>query len=376
MRNIGIFRHQLFKLSEIFITQQAESLTSYKPLYIGRERFGAVPQGSEAIIFNELKSHNFRCKKSWQVITRDPFVYLRALEQKQLDLMHAHFGVDACYALKVAEKKDIPLVTTFHGFDVTTSFKSLILSGSPSWMNYSVHRKELSMKGHCFIAVSDFIAEKALRLGFDEKKIIKHYIGLDVEKVKKRPTISEKKIILHVARLVEKKGTEYLIKALKKVCNVDPDYQLVIIGDGPLAPSLKSLAEKLDLTKSIQFLGSQPHDRVLELMQQASIFCLPSVTSTTGDAEGLGMVLLEAAASGVPTVGTRHGGIPEAMEENITGYLVNERDVNDLAEKLIMLVTDDKKRHAMGDSARKFIEDKFDIKKQTQILESIYEGLR
>ena len=108
------------------------------------------------------------------------------------------------------------------------------------------------------------------------------------------------------------------------------------------------------------------------MMQKAAALVLPSVTAESGDAEGLGMVLLEAAATGVPVIGSLHGGIPEAIVDEQTGYLIPERDIYQLAERVIYLLENNIKRQQMGQQSRIFMENKFDIRKQTVLLEDIY----
>src|SRR5690606_27091282 len=107
-------------------------------------------------------------------------------------------------------------------------------------------------------------------------------------------------IILHVARLVEKKGTAVLINAIKHVKERNADVKLVIIGDGPLMGELKAQVSSLGLERNVTFTGALSHGDVMTWMRKASMLVLPSITAKTGDAEGLGMVLLEAAVTSVP----------------------------------------------------------------------------
>lgn len=123
------------------------------------------------------------------------------------------------------------------------------------------------------------------------------------------------------------------------------------------------------------FRGALPHSEVMKLMQDAIMLVQPSVKAKTGDSEGLGIVLLEASASGIPVVGTWHGGIPEAIIDGVTGFLVPERNASALAEKLLTLLSEDSLREKMGYAGRKMVEERFDIKNQSKILEDIYRRL-
>jgi len=371
MDNILIWRNQLFKISETFITNQAKELKKFKPIYVGRKMFGQPPKNSIVISMDKA----FEMENVRYVLFRDVSYFEKKVFKYNPKLIHAHFGVDSVYAMKLANKLNIPLITTFHGFDATTTNKALLFSKKPAWINYLLYRKQLAKKGNLFICVSDFIRKKVIELGFPEEKTITHYIGIDTNVKFNNIQKPNYKVILHVARLTEKKGTKYLIKAFAHVYKKNNDTRLIIIGEGPLENELKKMVKLFNLERNIIFLGSMPHNEVLKWMQKADIFCLPSITANTGDSEGLGMVFLEASVYGIPSVGTYHGGIPEVIEDGKTGYLVPEKDVEQLAKKLILLLENDNLRKQMGSAAKKMVEEKFDIKKQTKKLEDIYKEL-
>ncbi|HBS2774563.1 TPA: glycosyltransferase, partial [Klebsiella quasipneumoniae subsp. similipneumoniae] len=190
-----------------------------------------------------------------------------------------------------------------------------------------------------------------------------------------RDKSEEQQVILHVARLVEKKGTAILISALKRIIDKIGDYKLVIIGDGPLNIDLKKQVISLGLEKNVLFLGAQDHNTVMQWMRKATMFVLPSITASTGDAEGLGMVLLEAGATGIPIIGTNHGGIPEVIREGYNGFLIEERDVDSLAERILFLIENSTTRYDMGINARNYVSRYFNIEVQTQKLEQVYKEL-
>ena len=375
MKTVGIFRNQLFKGSEVFIQQQAEALQCFDKCYIGRRLIGTKPEGSVACVLNEHGNVYGKLAEMVNAITTSQLPYQSVLKSQPLDLIHAHFAIDGLYALKLAQKKGIPLVTTLHGFDVTVSNKDLLASRSPAWINYLLHQHKVKSQGDKFICVSDFIARQALQHGFPESKIIQHYIGIDVNKYQPRAKEDDQGIILHVARLVEKKGTAVLINAVKQVKLLNPDVKLVIIGEGPLLDGLKAQVTSLGLDKTVTFTGALPHVDVMAWMRKASMLVLPSITAKTGDAEGLGMVLLEAAVTGVPVIGTQHGGIPEAIIDEQTGFLVKERDDKQLADRISYLSNNENIRFIMGTNAREFVNQKFNLSQQTTKLENIYQKL-
>lgn len=370
-KKILIFRQQLFKPSETFITAQAENLINYTPIYVGRKEYGEAPKNSETVLLADpslLKQIKYVCSRS----PKKEVVYKF---KDNIKLIHAHFAIDGVYAMKLAKELDVPLIVTLHGFDVTRSLKDMLLDFKPSFYNYVINKKELFEKADKFICVSDFIRQRAIEAGFPEKKLITHYIGIDVEKFSFREKILDDQIILHVARLVEKKGTTYLLKALAQVKENIPNVKLVIIGDGPLKAKLEDETKELGLQKNVDFLGVQPNIVVQKWLEKASLMCVPSIVAENGDAEGLGIVNIEAASKGVPVVAFSSGGIVEAIVDNETGYLVEEKNYLELSQKLITLLKDRDLCRRFGENARKFVEINHNQSKQNKILESIYTEL-
>jgi glycosyltransferase involved in cell wall biosynthesis len=369
--SVIIFRHNLFKLSEPFITQQAERLRRYRPVYMGRLRYGAAPAGAEALSLRELGA-GWPLAVAWQLLARSPLPFLRLLEGRRPSLVHAHFGVDGVYALKLARHLGVPLVTTFHGFDATLSTAALL--ASPAYANYPLFRRRLARQGRLFLCASGFLRDRLLGLGFPAAATRVHYIGVDCEAILPRPAEAERLTVLHVARLVEVKGTEFLIRAFAAAAVASA--ALVIIGDGPLRGRLERLARELGIGGRVQFLGALPHAAVLGWMQQAAMLVLPGVRTATGREEGLGMVMLEAAATGVPVIGSRVGGIVEAVADGETGFLVPERDVAALAGRIGDLLADAELRRRLGGQGRARVERVFDLGRQTAVLEGFYDECR
>ncbi|MDE2457938.1 MAG: glycosyltransferase [Rhodospirillales bacterium] len=373
MRQVGIFRHNLFRLSEPFITQQAERLHRYQPLYLGRLRYGAPPAGAEALALQDLAPQMRLLPAAWHMLSASPHPYLYMLAGRRPDLIHAHFGVEGVYALPLAARLGVPLVTTFHGFDATLG--PLGLLANPAWARYALGRGRLARQGGLFLAVSNFLRQKLLALDFPPERVLTHYIGVDTQAIAPRSPAQEEPIILHVARLQEVKGTEYLIRAFALIAAQHPLARLVIIGEGKLRKRLERLARETGLAERIAFLGAKPHEQVLGWMRRAAMLVLPSVKTESGREEGLGMVMLEAAASSVPGIGTRVGGIAEGIEEGVTGFLVPERDPEALSVAIATLLANPSLRLRMGEAARRRMEQQFDLTRQTAALEEIYDSL-
>jgi colanic acid/amylovoran biosynthesis glycosyltransferase len=359
---VAIFRSAVFNASERFIQDQAAALTRWRPLIVGLERKGAiVPRLDESIVAKSpAERWAFRIRGRGGPIEAK----LRAVGPT---LIHANFGTDGLIVLPLARAMGLPLITSLRGYDVTRSDRALLRSGRFSWMRYAVGKKRLQSEGALFLAVSDALRDQAIARGYPEARTITHYNGVDLERFPADATIAEPDLILHVARLVEKKGTQVLIEAMRPLAGA----RLVIIGDGPLRPALTRQAQEFG--GRIRFLGALSSEEVTNWMQRAAVLAAPSVTAADGDAEGLPNVVVEAAAARLPVVGTTHSGIPEAVEDGTTGFLVPERNGEALAARLATLLGSEPLRREMGAAARRLAERKFDRQMLTARLETIYD---
>ena len=373
MREVAIFRNNLFRISEPFVTQQAERSRRYRPVYLGRLRFGPAPPGSASFALADAGRWRSLPGVAWQVASRSPAAFERLLAGHAPALVHAHFGIDGVYALPLARRLGVPLVTTFHGFDATLSNAALLCS--PVWANYPLHRGELARQGALFLCVSSFIRDQVLAQGFPAARTHVHYTGVDCDATRPRDPGEETATILHVARLVEMKGTATLLHAYAGLAAGHPGVSLVVVGDGPLRRGLERLAGALGIGEQVRFLGALPHAEVMGWMRRAAMLVLPSVRTATGRVEGLGMVLLEAAATGVPVVGSRVGGIPEGLVEGETGLLAPARDAAALGACIGALLGDPERRRRMGAAARGFVERRFDLGRRTAALEGFYDSV-
>lgn len=281
-------------------------------------------------------------------------------------LVHAHFGLDACNAIALARSLHVPLVVTFHGYDVTVADQHM--------PRLYVHRQKLLKKaGARFLCVSGFIRDRAVEKGFPAERAIVHYTGIDTGFFSSQPAVVRSPIVLFVGRLVAKKGCEYLIRAMARVQVELPDARLIVIGDGPLRRQLEQQAASS--LKHFRFLGVQEPVVVRQWMNQALVFCTPSVTAESGDAEGFGMVFAEAQAMGLPVVSFASGGIPEAVADGQTGFLVPEKDWEALATKISLLLIDRSLWFRFSAAGQVRVQMLFDIRKQAAVLESIYESV-
>jgi colanic acid/amylovoran biosynthesis glycosyltransferase len=369
--HVLIYRNELLPLSETFIQAQAAALRRFRPQFVGMRRsVRSLPMPSDSIV---CADHGLLPK----VRGLDHALGFRRMFSANLDqqlkatqasLVHAHFGLDATTAMSLADRVAAPLIVTLHGYDVT--MRDQTFRRSIGGTIYLLRRKQLWRHARLFICVSHFIRRKALEAGFPEEKLRVHYIGVDRRAFCRAGRIGRSEIILFVGRLVEKKGCEYLIRAMAQVRREHPDAQLVILGDGPLRQSLQELCDQLGV--NCKFEGRQSRDGVIRWLRAARVLCVPSVTATTGDSEALGMVFAEAQASGTPVVSSKHGGIPEVVIDGETGLLAPERDAAALANGLSRLLADDDLWQQYSDRGVDWIARRFDLETQTRELEQIY----
>jgi colanic acid/amylovoran biosynthesis glycosyltransferase len=310
----------------------------------------------------------------YKVFHRLPGQMLKSLKEIGPSIIHAHFAVDAVYAIPIARALGVPLLVSLHGYDVTTSDESFKKSPNLSERLVPGQRHLLHNSGAHYLAVSNFIRNSAISKGFPADQIQVHYIGVDTKEFSSESPVSSRgKRVLFVGRLVEKKGCEFLIRAMSVVQNRMPDAELMIIGTGPLEETLAKLAE--DVSCKCRFVGAQPSDIVKEHLSRSRVFCVPSVVAQNGDAEGFGIVFVEAQAMGVPVVSFRTGGIPDAVAHGETGFLNEEGDVAGLARSIEMLLADDGLWSAFSGAGRKRVQESFCLRTQTEKLELIYDDL-
>jgi colanic acid/amylovoran biosynthesis glycosyltransferase len=368
-RNVGVFRTVFPLPSEAFIATQAAALTRYRPLVMTRTKAAAIDLGYYAL--SERRAGALRAAAF--AITHLPFFFGRDARLQELSLLHAHFGPDGVSVLPLARRLRIPLIVTFHGGDCTVARRSLWLSGKMYNYHFLLREEKLKKEAALFLAVSSFLRRRLLDKGYPDRKVRTHYIGVDTEKYRPAEHVSDEPYILCVGRHTAVKGIDVLLRAFSGLAKNHRALSLLQVGEGPLTGILRALAHTLGIAKRVRFLGAQPHDKIVELMRGARVFALPSQKAENGECEALGIVFNEESACGIPVVATRHGGIPEAVLDGETGFLVAEKDDVALAERLEELLSDAALVRRMGRRGREYVCEAFDLRKQTRALELIYD---
>lgn len=284
------------------------------------------------------------------------------------DIIHAHFGPNGQKSVILRDIGVIKgkIVTTFHGYDVSKYIQN----------NTQESYRLLFTLGDIFCPISNYMKEKLLKLGCNQEKITVHRVGIDCSKFLFTPRYQPADgiiKILTIARLIPKKGVEYGIRAIANLLASGINIEYNIVGDGYLLPELQQLIHDLSLNNNIHLLGWKQQQEVIKLIGDSHILLAPSMTDEKGDQEGIPTVIMEAMAMGLPVVSTYHSGIPELVENGVSGFLVSERNIDQLTEKLNYLIEHSDLWAEMGEAGRQFVECNYNINKLNDKLIEIYE---
>jgi colanic acid/amylovoran biosynthesis glycosyltransferase len=290
------------------------------------------------------------------------------LENKSYDIIHCQFGTIAQMGLVLRQTGLIKgkLMTTFRGIDISSYVQK---EGDRIY-------EKVFVEGDFFLANCEFFRSRAIAIGCDPQKIVVHGSGIDCDKFTFSPRHFPKngKIqIVTTGRLVEKKGIEYAIHAVAKLIHTNQNIEYNIIGDGPLKDDLQKLIAELNVTNIVKLLGWKQQQEVIDILNNCHIFIAPSVTAADGNQDAPVNTLKEAMAMGMPVISTFHGGIPELIEDGVSGFLVPERDADAIAEKLSDLIAHPEIWEQMGHAGRKRVEEKYDMNKLNNELVRIYQ---
>ncbi|PPS78763.1 glycosyltransferase family 4 protein [Streptomyces sp. MH60] len=180
------------------------------------------------------------------------------------------------------------------------------------------------------------------------------------DEVRARLGLTERPVVVCVSRLVPRKGQDTLIRAMPRVLAAAPDAVLLIVGGGPYEKDLRRLAEETGVAASVHFTGAVPWSELPAHYGAGDVFAMPCRTRRGGlDVEGLGIVYLEASATGLPVVAGDSGGAPDAVLDGETGWVVRGEDPNESADRITTLLADPELRRRMGERGRSWVEEKW-----------------
>lgn len=310
-------------------------------------------------------------------IKREPWTLFRwelrhallELTRAEAKLLHIYFGHTAVHLRPLIKAFPHPVVVSFHGADAGVD------------MDKPAHlaaMREVFEFATVVQARSESLLEDLAKLGCPREKLRLQRTGIPLEEW----TFESREIpadgrwtLLQSCRLIAKKGVDDTMRAFAEIVKIWPQAQLVIAGDGPLLGNLEKLAGELGIGSQVRFTGFLNQQQLREEVYRSHLFVHPSRISADGNREGIPNSMLEAMASGLPVVATRHGGIPEAVTDGESGLLVAENDVASLAAAMLRVISDATLAASLAKGGRRSVEEKFDRVKNIQRLEACYQGL-
>ena len=292
------------------------------------------------------------------------FQAFRLLKEHHIHVMHSHEFATNVYAALLSMVTGVPVVATAHGKNYY----------GDKWRRRAAYR--FTARHSAMVAVSNdlkrFLTE---RIGIPPRDIRVVHNGIDLRHYSVNVANADiradlgigtgQRVIGTVGNLFAVKGQTYLLRACKAVASAYPNFVLLVAGEGEQLGPLQEEASDLGIAGNVRFLGFR--DDVPSLLQAMEVFVLPSLS------EGLPLSILEALALEKPVVATNVGGIPEIVQDGLTGFLVPPRNPETLADKILLLLRYPEMAAELGRAGRKRVEEAFDVTKMIQEYQLLYE---
>jgi len=287
-----------------------------------------------------------------------------AFKKLQTEVVLVEYGTHAIAFLDPCRLASVPLVVHFHGYDIYSE---------PVLARYKTEYGRLFRDAAAMVVVSHDMFEHVKRLTGSGDRIVYNSCGVDVEQFVPTDPSRNSPLFVGVGRFVDKKAPYLTVTAFAETLRACPQARLILVGDGPLVDCCRQLSRALGIADSVTFPGTLDHAAVQRLLTTARAFVQHSVTATNGDSEGTPVAVLEAAATALPVVSTRHGGIKDVVVHGETGFLVAERDVHGMAQYMMRLANDPEEAAAIGRQARQRIVESFSM---SSSINHLYQVLR
>ena len=303
----------------------------------------------------------------WQIWDSELRALLGVLNRIDARLLHIYFGQIAVHLLPLIHAWENPSIVSFHGADVTVDMTKPAYREATQQMLEAVK---------LVLVRSESLRRAIADLGCDLEKIQIQRTGVPLEEFpfheRDFVTAATEWRFVQAGRLIEKKGLLVTLRAFAVFLGKYPNATLTIAGEGPMLGELQQLARELNVDARVSFTGFISQEQLRDLYYRSHIFLHPSQTGRDGNQEGVPNSMLEAMASGLPVFATQHGGIPEAIENGVSGVLVPERDHEALARALFNAAQDPALLSHVARSGAEVVRKNFDLQTQAQRLEEIY----
>ncbi|MDB6137516.1 MAG: glycosyl transferase [Verrucomicrobiaceae bacterium] len=377
MPTVASYCTTFLKPEMLHIYRQITGLKRWETFVITRERlcedlYPMPPRGIE--VAPKVRSNFVR--RFWlKYVKREPAIVYRGeygvlaklLTRREADVLHVYFGHTGVHLLPFLKRWPKPSVVSFHGMDVQKR---------AHYPSYEVRLRELLQTVTLVLARSHSLQDRLLELGCPPEKLRLNRTGIPLDqfpRIDRQPPAAGAWHFVQACRLMDKKGLDDAIRAFAQFVETHPQAVFTIAGEGPLLEPLEKLRDELGLAGKVRFAGFLKGGDLCKLYHTAHVFIHPSRLMADGNQEGIPNAMLEAMATGLPVIATLHGGIPEAVRKDVTGFLVPERDVGGLHASMLRMLEAPGVWQAMGAAAAADVQENFEAGAQIAKLEAVYD---
>lgn len=376
MNVVACYCHDFLKADMQHVYRQIVSLNAWQASVICQKR-----ENAESFPFS-AKWTAVLPKPTWRWARRNYYKYikraplqvttgrvielLKEVYRNDASVVHIYFGHIAIQLLPFIKACPKPVVVSFHGADVGVNM------AKPA---FSEALQGVFDHAALILARSESLLDGLRKLGCPPEKLRLQRTGIPLAewRFQERPWPADGQWrLMQACRLVPKKGLRTTLTAFKEITQHFPNASLSLAGDGPMREELQSLAQQWGIAQQVHFPGFLKQPQLRELTYASHLFFHPSETPADGNREGVPNAMLEAMSSGLPVLATHHGGIPEAIDHNVSGCLVEEGDSAGLAREALALMRDEAHYRRIAKGGSDAVAEKFERGRQTAILESYY----
>ncbi len=356
-------------LTENWIYRLLINHKNYKPLFLTRkkENLSLFPISDICSLDDFSKTRQYVEILLFRILGY--FVFFRKVcEQNKIQILHIHFGYHGVKMIELSQKLQIPMICSFYGDDAFAH--NDIKKARKKY-------ERLFKEANKILVLGPYMRSHVTKLGCAEDKILIHHLGIDVEKIKyKKRVIAENDKIrfLIASSFVKKKGIDLAIKALSEFKD-RYHFSLDIIGDGLLKPQIVNVIDLTGMEDRVKLHGYRPYNYFIELAYECDVFIQASLTTDDNRKEGTPMAIVDAMATGMAVISTKHSDIPEIVIDNETGYLAEENDIESLKSCIQKVFDCPDKIESLSLNGRLRVEKEFNAKTQTLKLEEYYAEL-
>lgn len=294
-------------------------------------------------------------------------VVMKVMERRHADLMHIYFGHTGVHLLPFIKEWNKPVVVSFHGMDIQPR---------PQQPGYDDMMRELLQTVPLVLARSESLFDALEKWGCPREKMRLNRTGIPLDAfplVKRTMPEDGRWQFVQACRLIAKKGLKSAMQAFAMFHGFQPNSRFVIAGDGPMKETLLELARELGVAQAVELRGFLDQAALAKLYAESHVFVHPSEMTSDQNQEGVPNSMLEAMATGLPVLATRHGGIPEAVTDGASGLLCPERDPQALMEAMFRFTEHPENMIAMGEDAARSVREEFSQQRAIERLESFYD---